>query len=262
MVLVPALLMVSTIRFRSFKTIDLQARRPLPRPDLLRRAASSLIAHASAERARRDLAYGYLASALHRTMTRAASADAARSRLEASAGRRAALEPRQRQSRTRRARAPFSLVTAIVPPFSSTLRFAIVRPRPVPVALVEKYGSKIVRQRLGVHADAGVGDLDRRRAVGRRAAVAERQRAAARHRVQRVLDDVGQRAREQRAIDRQHGGRSGGASTSMRDAVRRGRRGTARRPRRSAPAARVGAGRGVGRRGEARELARRSAAAA
>ena len=28
MVLVPALLMVSTIRFRSFKTIDLQVRRP------------------------------------------------------------------------------------------------------------------------------------------------------------------------------------------------------------------------------------------
>src|SRR5581483_9637908 len=38
---------------------------------------------------------------------------------------------------------PRALDTAIVPPFNSTLRFAIVRPRPVPVALVEKYGSKI-----------------------------------------------------------------------------------------------------------------------
>src|SRR6185436_9612580 len=40
--------------------------------------------------------------------------------------------------------APFTLVTAIVPPVSSIFRFAIVRPRPVPVALVEKYGSKIL----------------------------------------------------------------------------------------------------------------------
>ena len=30
---------------------------------------------------------------------------------------------------------------SMTPPFSSTFRFAIVRPRPVPVALVEKYGS-------------------------------------------------------------------------------------------------------------------------
>ena len=29
----------------------------------------------------------------------------------------------------------------MAPPFSSTFRFAIVRPRPVPVAFVEKYGS-------------------------------------------------------------------------------------------------------------------------
>jgi hypothetical protein len=34
---------------------------------------------------------------------------------------------------------PRSLRTPIVPPFSSTLRFAIVSPSPVPVALVEKY---------------------------------------------------------------------------------------------------------------------------
>ena len=40
--------------------------------------------------------------------------------------------------------APRSLRTAIVPPMSSMLRFAIVNPRPVPVAFVEKYGSKIL----------------------------------------------------------------------------------------------------------------------
>ena len=33
---------------------------------------------------------------------------------------------------------PGTLATAIVPPFSSMFRLAIVRPRPVPVALVEK----------------------------------------------------------------------------------------------------------------------------
>jgi Sigma-54 interaction domain len=38
----------------------------------------------------------------------------------------------------------FSLRTPIVPPFSSTFRLAMVRPRPVPAALVEKYGSKIL----------------------------------------------------------------------------------------------------------------------
>ena len=37
MVLVPAVLMVSTIRFRSFKTIDSRSRRPLHRPHLRRR---------------------------------------------------------------------------------------------------------------------------------------------------------------------------------------------------------------------------------
>ena len=35
-----------------------------------------------------------------------------------------------------------SLATEIVPPLNSTLRLAIGRPRPVPVAFVEKYGSK------------------------------------------------------------------------------------------------------------------------
>ena len=38
---------------------------------------------------------------------------------------------------------PRSLRTSIVPPLSSALRRAIVSPRPVPVALVEKYGSKM-----------------------------------------------------------------------------------------------------------------------
>lgn len=39
---------------------------------------------------------------------------------------------------------PRWLVTAIVPPFSSMFRLAMVSPSPVPVAFVEKYGSKIL----------------------------------------------------------------------------------------------------------------------
>ena len=38
------------------------------------------------------------------------------------------------------------LSTAIEPPFISMLRFAIAMPRPVPLTLVEKYGSKIRRR--------------------------------------------------------------------------------------------------------------------
>ena len=61
MVLVPAVLMVSTIRFRSFKTIDLQSAAALYRPAPV---AGGIIAdrHASALRAGR-MAYSYLASA-------------------------------------------------------------------------------------------------------------------------------------------------------------------------------------------------------
>ena len=39
---------------------------------------------------------------------------------------------------------PRSLCTRMVPPFSWTFRLAMVSPSPVPVALVEKYGSKIL----------------------------------------------------------------------------------------------------------------------
>ena len=108
-------------------------------------------------------------------------------------------------------------VTSIVPPFSSTFRLAIVSPRPVPVAFVEKYGSKISRERFLIHADAGVGDLDDHDAwpCGRARGVVIVSRPLAGHRVQRVLDDVGQRAREQRAIDRSPAAGRAGASTSI-----------------------------------------------
>jgi CDP-diacylglycerol--serine O-phosphatidyltransferase len=61
MVLVPAILMVSTIRFRSFKTIDLQVRRPYT---VLILVAAGLMLIATEPRfVLVGMAYTYLASA-------------------------------------------------------------------------------------------------------------------------------------------------------------------------------------------------------
>jgi CDP-diacylglycerol--serine O-phosphatidyltransferase len=61
MVIVPALLMVSTIRFRSFKTFDLQARRAYRVLILVAAGLALLVAHT--ELVLVVLAYSYLASA-------------------------------------------------------------------------------------------------------------------------------------------------------------------------------------------------------
>src|SRR5262245_49089884 len=61
MVIVPALLMVSTIRFRSFKTFDLQARRSYPVLFLLAAALALLVSHT--ELVLIAVSYGYLSSA-------------------------------------------------------------------------------------------------------------------------------------------------------------------------------------------------------
>ena len=61
MVLVPALLMVSTIRFRSFKTIDLQTRRPYT--VLLLIAVGIMLVATHAQAVLVAMAYTYLASA-------------------------------------------------------------------------------------------------------------------------------------------------------------------------------------------------------
>ena len=60
MVLIPAFLMVSTIRFRSFKTIDLQARRSYTSLIVLAAGLAAIVAHPRAVLV--TLAYGYLAS--------------------------------------------------------------------------------------------------------------------------------------------------------------------------------------------------------
>jgi CDP-diacylglycerol--serine O-phosphatidyltransferase len=61
MVLVPALLMVSTIRFRSFKTIDLRTRRPYKVIFLV--AAGIMLITTSPRVALVAMAYSYLVSA-------------------------------------------------------------------------------------------------------------------------------------------------------------------------------------------------------
>jgi CDP-diacylglycerol---serine O-phosphatidyltransferase len=60
MVLIPALLMVSTIRFRSFKTIDLQSRRPYTVLLLIALAISLIAIHPKYVLV--AVAYAYLAS--------------------------------------------------------------------------------------------------------------------------------------------------------------------------------------------------------
>ena len=106
---------------------------------------------------------------------------------------------RRQRHRHRRARRRARSSSAIVPPHSSMLRFAFASPRPEPAVLVEKYGSNARAHRLGVHADAGVGDgrSTTRPSSGRGR---DRQPAAAGHRLHGVLDEVRERARDQRAI--------------------------------------------------------------
>ncbi len=71
---------------------------------------------------------------------------------------------------------------------------------------------------------------DRRRPIAdRRDGVVDGQRAAARHRVQRVLDDVGQRAREERAVDEDARADPRPCATIDRDPAAEARSDTARR---------------------------------
>ena len=73
----------------------------------------------------------------------------------------------------------------------------------------------------------------------------DRQRARPGHGMQRVLDDVGERARDERAIDEHRRQRRWDVDVEP-DAVAAGRRGTARRSRAAAPARATTAGRAVG----------------
>ena len=161
MVLVPAVLMVSTIRFRSFKTIDLQSRRPYTRADPRRRRHHA-DRDASARRARRDRVH-LSRVRVHRHGDHRASAIAAAAPADESPALPPTSDPRDATRSMAGAASnrtspsydtvarvhvrstgsvivtvvptPRSLATLIVPPFSSTFRFAIVRPSPVPRGL-------------------------------------------------------------------------------------------------------------------------------
>ena len=122
LVVVPAVLMVSTIRFRSFKSIDMQSRHPFRLLLFFALFIAALVTRP--QKVLVVVAYTVSGLAAHRR-------DCSRvfgGNRPGGAGRViVTVVPR-----------PFTLVTAMVPPLSSTLRFAIVRPSPVPVAFVEK----------------------------------------------------------------------------------------------------------------------------
>ncbi len=94
---------------------------------------------------------------------------------------------------------PRVLFRLIVPFINSILRFAMVRPSPVPVALVEKYGSNIRASASGsmpTPVSVRSSGNHRRPRLG-----TDREPAAARHGVQGVFNHVRDRAREKRAVD-------------------------------------------------------------
>ena len=134
---------------------------PFPQLQDARPAVASKLPGAAARRARSGpprrqpqyllvaLAYAYLASGVRRlAWTRLRRRPVAGGRGAAAAPSWKSIATRRHSRRRRRSVTSTvvplsrSLVTAIVPPLSSTFRFAIGSPSPVPVALVEKYGSK------------------------------------------------------------------------------------------------------------------------
>ena len=197
MLLVPALLMVSTFRFRSMKTLNLAAPRN-PKVLVLVAAWMALMAaytHEMLWRWPTATSCRRSSSGLSRAGARRRPAPArtpARLRRPPkpprARPRAAACPPRGRQPHVTVVPAPGALATSIAPPFSSTLRRGDGQPKPGAGGLGGEVGLENPRQRRRVHADAGVGDADPHHAaaVGRGCARASVPRA--RHRVQRVLD--------------------------------------------------------------------------
>ena len=192
--------MVSTIRFRSVKAIDVGWRRSYFALFLGAVALALIASHPRL--ALVVLSYAYVVGrvvALDASRASAAGAGdvlarAARLRLDASIRRRATLNSGYGRVASGSlivtvVPRPFSLSTSIVPPLNSMLRRAIGRPRPVPVVLVEKYGSNTRASASSSMPTPVSATRDATRRRPRRAASIA-QRAAAGHRVQRVLDDV------------------------------------------------------------------------
>ena len=123
MVIVPAFLMVSTIRFRSIKAIDVGWRRS---PSMLFLGAVALAVVALHPRLTL-VVLSYLVRRGRAGRSRVLASEAATAPYGATGTVTVTTVPR-----------PFSLCTSIVPPLNSMLRLAIGSPRPVPVVFVEK----------------------------------------------------------------------------------------------------------------------------
>ena len=230
LMLVPAVLMVSTIRFRSFKTIDLQARRLVQDPAGRGHRASSRSPRI------RDwtlvvLAYGYLAVRLRRHGHGRASAGAERrpcrraaataadaagrqvraparlslsrepSPLTGAAGLRRALD----RQRDRHPRAPAALAGDARScrrsvPRSAGRSTARARSRPPWSRSRARTAGRSAASSMPTPVSVSVSSTD---ALVRLRGPRSVSVPAARHRVQRVVDDVGERPADQRAVDQQ-----------------------------------------------------------
>ena len=143
-VLVPAALMVSTIRFRSFKTINF-GWGPSYMPRLRRSRVLDRVHRDRAARHARHPRLQLSAVGVHRDGGHAAAGAAAGGATGSAHRNRRAGAGRARRSRSFRRRARCSASRS-------------PGPRPDPPVLVEKYGSNARAHRLGIHADAGVVD--------------------------------------------------------------------------------------------------------
>ncbi len=164
MLIVPAVLMVSTIRFQSFKTFDLGIRRGFRGLMLVAAFIALLVAYP--HELLMVIAYAYFASGFIGELMRARP-----SRQEAAIL--PTVETRARASRTGRRLAavthcgsvivtlvprPFSDVTAIVPPIGFDVALRNRQAEAGADRLRREIRLEDLRDRFGVHADAGVGD--------------------------------------------------------------------------------------------------------
>ena len=181
---VPGLLMVSTIRFRSFKTIDMGWQRSYVGVLLF----VLLIAFITIEPATSlmILSYGYLFSAfIGLAITRAKAA-----------GRRR----RSREADRNRRPDPGALSSVIVPAAQLDVAARVGQSKARAGRLRREVGLEGARLRGVIHAQPRVDDCEATEVV-RLGRAAHAERAAAGHRLECILADVRQRARDERAID-------------------------------------------------------------
>ena len=227
MMIVPALLMVSTIRYRSFKSLDLQSRRSYPVLFLLALGLAVLAAsprfllaghgvHVSGVGVRRSR----LASASHASHRRRTRARAVRIYARRAGSAISTVVPRSR-----------SLCTADRAAAQLHIALGDRQSQSGSAGLRREVGLERARQRLFVHPHTSIRHSNVHAIVLGSRGDDERSRTG--HRVKRVLDDVGERAGDQRAIDVDRG-QASRESPPRGECVRRAQRGTGRRSREGA----------------------------